>query len=181
MYFFSSYFGSNFHIVFKTGFFFVVLLFLCRLREIERNNLDRHSYEIQIKELTQRLADEESYRGENVKLVEFIKRQQGEIEYLQGITRDSNVSADGLKQTYERSLEMTNKLTNENLQLRQHIEELRTELMNLRARYEAMEKSKNLEIDQVRAGLAQNSKDSYEMGVGTIKLQYEGELKKYEF
>lgn len=47
----------------------------CRFREIERSNLDRHSYEVQIKELTQKLAEEESCRTENAKLKEFIKRQ----------------------------------------------------------------------------------------------------------
>ena len=47
-----------------------------RFREIERSNLDRHSYEIQIKELTQRIEDEEATKTENGKLVEFIKKQQ---------------------------------------------------------------------------------------------------------
>ena len=50
-----------------------------RFREIERSNLDRHSYEIQIKELTQSIEDEEATRTENGKLVEFIKKQQVSI------------------------------------------------------------------------------------------------------
>ena len=90
-----------------------------RFREIERSNLDRHSYEIQIKELTQRIEDEEATKTENGKLVEFIKKQQvsnitikAEIEYLQSISRDSSASADGFKQGYEKSLEFTNQVTN---------------------------------------------------------------------
>ncbi len=38
-------------------------------------SLDRHSYEIQIKELTEKLLSDESCRGENEKLKEFIRRQ----------------------------------------------------------------------------------------------------------
>lgn len=47
-----------------------------RFREIERSSLDRHSYEVQIKELTQRLAEEETARTDHAKLVEFVKKQQ---------------------------------------------------------------------------------------------------------
>ena len=50
-----------------------------RFREIERNNLDRHSYEIQIKELTERATGEDSLRNENSKLKEFSKRLQVEM------------------------------------------------------------------------------------------------------
>lgn len=52
--------------------------------------LDRHSYEVQIKELTEKLAESSSYRNENDKLKEYIRRQtvrmcrlQIEVEELQ--------------------------------------------------------------------------------------------------
>ena len=46
-----------------------------RYHEAERRDLDRHSYEIQIKELTQRIAEEASYKTENINLREFLKKQ----------------------------------------------------------------------------------------------------------
>lgn len=47
---------------------------LLRLREIEKSDLDRHSYEIQIKELAARAQGEEQLRIENTKLKQFIDR-----------------------------------------------------------------------------------------------------------
>lgn len=40
----------------------------CRFREVERRELDRHSYEVQIKELTMRISDEGNFKAENLKL-----------------------------------------------------------------------------------------------------------------
>ena len=37
--------------------------------------MDRHSYEVQIKELTQQISDENSYKAENAKLKDFVKKQ----------------------------------------------------------------------------------------------------------
>ena len=45
-----------------------------RYREVERIQLDRHSYEIQIKELTMQIDEEGSFRNENSKLRDFIKK-----------------------------------------------------------------------------------------------------------
>jgi len=46
-----------------------------RYKEIERRELDRHSYEIQIKELAQQLSETEGIRNENVRLKDFIRKQ----------------------------------------------------------------------------------------------------------
>lgn len=46
-----------------------------RFRENERVQLDRHSYEVQIKELTEKLSEEHLSRTEIDKLKEFIRRQ----------------------------------------------------------------------------------------------------------
>ena len=46
-----------------------------RFRESERVELDRHSYEVQIRELTEKLAEEQNYRAEIERLREFIRRQ----------------------------------------------------------------------------------------------------------
>lgn len=43
--------------------------------------LDRHSYEIQIKELSQKIEEMDSLKSENSKLKEFIKKQ-GVLLYL---------------------------------------------------------------------------------------------------
>lgn len=40
----------------------------CRFQEVERRELDRHSYEVQIKELTMRISDEGNFKAENLKL-----------------------------------------------------------------------------------------------------------------
>lgn len=46
---------------------------------MEVRELDRHSYEIQIKELAQQVSDAGNFKTENSKLKEFIKRQVEEI------------------------------------------------------------------------------------------------------
>lgn len=45
-----------------------------RYREVQKKELDRHSYEVQIKELASQLGDGESSKVENAKLKEFIQR-----------------------------------------------------------------------------------------------------------
>jgi hypothetical protein len=35
----------------------------CRFREVERRELDRHSYEVQIKELTMRISDDGNFKA----------------------------------------------------------------------------------------------------------------------
>jgi len=42
--------------------------------------LDRHSYEIQIKELTERAFDGEKFKKENEKLREFIQKQTADLD-----------------------------------------------------------------------------------------------------
>ena len=48
---------------------------LLRYREVERRELDRHSYEVQIKELTQQLTEKTVHETENLKLRDFLKKQ----------------------------------------------------------------------------------------------------------
>ena len=49
------------------------------MRESERIGLDRHSYEVQIKELSEKASQEDALRSEVDKLKEFIRRQS--VEY----------------------------------------------------------------------------------------------------
>lgn len=117
---------------------------LCRFREIERNNLDRHSYEIQIKELTEEINIYESLRTENGKLKDFIKKQsvwcwlpQTEIENLNRFSRDNRGLDDSFKTLYEKSNERLTQLELENQKLLELNEEYRMQVQSFNARLEA--------------------------------------------
>jgi hypothetical protein len=47
---------------------------------VERSYLDRHSYEVQIKELAQQISESEGLKNENQKLKDFIRKQAAELE-----------------------------------------------------------------------------------------------------
>lgn len=65
------------------------------MKEIEKKDLDRHSYEVQIKELTERAFDGDRFKKESDKLKEFIQKQTVELEeYKKRVSEiDSNVQA----------------------------------------------------------------------------------------
>jgi hypothetical protein len=46
-----------------------------RYKEVQKRDLDRHSYEVQIKELTEKAADGDRTRKEIERLKDFIQRQ----------------------------------------------------------------------------------------------------------
>lgn len=46
-----------------------------KYKEVEKKELDRHSYEVQIKELAMQLSEGEAFKTENNKLKDFIKKQ----------------------------------------------------------------------------------------------------------
>jgi hypothetical protein len=50
-----------------------------KYREIERRELDRHSYEVQIKEILEKNYQSSNLKSENEKLKDFIRRQQLEV------------------------------------------------------------------------------------------------------
>ena len=64
-----------------------------KYKELEKVELDRHSYEVQIKELTELCQSLESFKIDNNRLKEFVAKQTAEIEdlrrQLQG--RDSDI------------------------------------------------------------------------------------------
>jgi len=47
---------------------------------MERKDLDRHSYEIQIKELTEKAFDGDRFKKDSDKMREFIQKQTIELE-----------------------------------------------------------------------------------------------------
>lgn len=64
------------------------------MREVERRELDRHSYEVQIKELTLRISEEGSFKAENIKLREFLRKQSVTIPTFSPSSRNcANASA----------------------------------------------------------------------------------------
>jgi hypothetical protein len=54
--------------------------FQLRYRELERRELDRHSYEVLIKELSEKANEAPKLRTDNDKLREYIKRLSEELE-----------------------------------------------------------------------------------------------------
>lgn len=61
--------------------------------------MDRHSYEIQIKELAVQVSEGGTFKVENTKLKEFIKRQVEEIEGLK--LKSDNTEATDAVRRYE--------------------------------------------------------------------------------
>lgn len=65
-----------------------------KYKAIEKIELDRHSYEVQIRELTELCEMNESYKSDNGRLKDFAARQTSQIEQLerqlQGIDQDLN-------------------------------------------------------------------------------------------
>ncbi len=54
---------------------------------MEKKELDRHSFEIQIKELAQRANQNDALEADNLKLKDFIKKQGVKFKYKLGLTR----------------------------------------------------------------------------------------------
>ena len=99
-----------------------------RFAEVEEKELDRHSYEVQIKELAQQLAESGTFKFENVKLKEFIKKQIDEIEMLKGKTQTHQ---EGFSQKYEESLLQIDKILLENRNLCEETEQLKRRVNEL--------------------------------------------------
>ena len=95
------------------------------MKEIGKKDLDRHSYEIQIKELTEKTFDGEKYRKENDKLREFAERQTRELEeYKKRISEvDSNIQA-----KYHKALRQIETMHKDNTELK---EDLNQSLMEI--------------------------------------------------
>lgn len=54
------------------------------MREVDRTALDRHSYEVQIKELTLEILSYEGLKGEGDKMRDFIRKQSvSHVKYRQ--------------------------------------------------------------------------------------------------
>lgn len=106
---------------------------------------------------------------------------QTEIEALQKSSRDTRQFDENYKSLYEKSLEKVNSLLGENRDARQQSEEYRLQLQTYAARFEALEKAKNKEIEDLKLNYAQFSRESYESSLSSLRLQLDGEIKRLEF
>lgn len=135
---------------------------------------------MQIKELSEQLNGEEALRNENNKLKEFSKRLQSEIEILQSQGRDASFKDENIKSMYNQSLERVNQLVSENAELRNSLEEYRLSQQTFNAKYEALERAKNREIEDLKLSYSQFSKETVESNLITLRNQFQTESRKYE-
>lgn len=97
-----------------------------RFKELTKIELDRHSYEVQIKELSTQAAEVKGMNNENMRLQEVIRRQTLEIEELRRKTESTGVT---LQAKYEEALRRLEKMMTERPRL---VEEAETFKMRLR-------------------------------------------------
>jgi peptidoglycan hydrolase CwlO-like protein len=105
---------------------------------------------------------------------------QSEIEFLQSASRQSGYQDETYKANYEKTLERLNALTAENQELRRQLDDSRYQLQSFSARFEALERAKNREIEELKLNFSQYSKESYENALSAIRLQSEGEVRRVE-
>lgn len=117
-----------------------VFSYPCRFKEIEKRDLDRHSYEIQIKELTERAFDGDRYKKDSDKLREFIQKQTIELEeYKKRVSEiDSNVQA-----KYHKALKQIESMHKDNSDIKNDLNQAIQEINTWKAKFEALERSKN--------------------------------------
>ena len=87
---------------------------------------------------------------------------------------------ENIKNLYNQSLERVNELVSENSSFRNSLEEYRMSQQTFNARYEALEKAKNREIEDLKMSYLQMSKNTVESQMITLRNQYQTESRKYE-
>jgi hypothetical protein len=99
----------------------------CKYREVDRRELDRHSYEVQIKELAEKNTAYISLKTENDRLRDFIRRQTLELEELQKKSIMS-MSLEALQSKYDGVLHELGLSREKNERLEQEIAKLNYEI-----------------------------------------------------
>lgn len=124
----------------------------CRFKDLQRVDLDRHSYEIQIKQLTHKIAELDLLKKENEKLKDFLSKQgvqrfllQNQLEALQLNFRD-NISNEEFNLVYGKAIERMKTITAENQELKSLNEALQNQINSFNAKLEAFEKAKSKEL-----------------------------------
>lgn len=99
----------------------------CKYREVDRRELDRHSYEVQIKELAEKNTAYISLKTENDRLRDFIRRQTLELEEFQKKSIIS-MSLEALQSKYDGVLHELGLSREKNERLEQEIAKLNYEI-----------------------------------------------------
>lgn len=143
---------------------------LCRYKEVERSHLDRHSYEVQIKELAQQISESEGPKNENQKLKDFIRKQAAELEEWKKRLSDVDVN---LQRKYENALKQIDTMLQDNIALKNENNGLKNELGNLRAKFEAVDKAKARELDEIRDQLEGQKRSLVEREIREVSLRFQ--------
>lgn len=132
-----------------------VPFFLFRLKEIEKKDLDRHSYEIQIKELTEKAFDSDRFRKESDKWREFSQKQAVEIEeYKKKVSEvDSNIQG-----KYHKALKQIENMHKDNSDMKNDLNQAIADINAWRAKFDALERTKNREIDEIKNSFENNKR-----------------------
>ena len=102
------------------------------MKEIERKDLDRHSYEIQIKELTERAFDGDKFRKENDKLKEFIQRQTIELDEYK---KKSSMIDENVQGKYHKALKQIETMHKDNHDIKNDLNQAMNEIYTWKSKY----------------------------------------------
>jgi DNA repair exonuclease SbcCD nuclease subunit len=112
-----------------------------KYREVERRELDRHSYEIQIKELAERNVLSNNLKSENDRLKDFIRRQTQELEELQKQNLQA-MNMEALQSKYEGVLNELRISRDQNEASQTSISRLNLEISEWRSKWEHSQRDK---------------------------------------
>ncbi len=130
--------------------------FKLKYKEVEKKDLDRHSYEIQIKELSEKISAGATNEKDVNKLKDFIQKQGLELEEYKRKCSDIDVNIQG---KYQKALKQVEIMHKDNSELKIESNNLKQEIQNWKARVQALDRSKNKELEEIK-GLMENQKRS---------------------
>lgn len=151
--------------------------FQLKYKEIEKIHLDRHSYEVQIKELAQRLQEGDGFKLENQKLKDFIRKQTAELEEWKKKTSDIDVN---IQRKYENALKQIDTMLQDNIGLKNENNSLKGEVNQLRARFEALDRAKTKELEDIREQFEGQKRIVIEREIREVSTKFQAERSQME-
>lgn len=148
-----------------------------KYKEVERKELDRHSYEVQIKELAQQVLEADGSKSENQKLKDFIRKQAAELEDWKKRMSDVDVN---LQRKYENALRQIDSLLQDNIGIKSENNAFKSEVGHLRAKLEAIERSKAKELDELREQFDSQKRSQVERELRELHNRFQGERSQLE-
>ena len=146
--------------------------FKLKYKENERSVLDRHSYEVQIKELTHKISDSDGQRSEVEKLKDFIRRQSAELEEIKRTHAGVDVN---IQRKYENALRQIDTMMQDNIAIKNENNTLSGELNHLRSKLEATERARLREVQDVRGHMDNQRKSLIEREVREVTTRFQSE------